>query len=76
MAYLLDTCYSTRPNWDKTKSLSKQELLVAIDVYLLQQLTYMLDRLLVLDMYPTSESPIAISESSIAMDDLLVATDH
>jgi len=36
----------------------------------------MLDKLLVLDMYPTSESSIAISESSIAMDDLLVATDH
>ncbi|KAG5586920.1 hypothetical protein H5410_047354 [Solanum commersonii] len=77
MAYLLDTCYSTRSNWDKTKSLSKQELFVAIDVYLLQQLTYMLDRLLVLDMYPTSESPIAITDDSfVATDDSSAATDE
>ncbi|KAG5619794.1 hypothetical protein H5410_005012 [Solanum commersonii] len=55
MAYLLDTCYSTRPNWDKTKSLSKQTSGFG---------------------HVSNESPIAISESSIAMDELLVATDH
>jgi len=35
----------------------------------------MLDKLLVLDMYPTSESSVATSESSAATDDLLVAID-
>ncbi|KAG5591304.1 hypothetical protein H5410_041818 [Solanum commersonii] len=40
--------------------------------HLLQQLTYMLDKLMVLDMYPISELSIATSESSAATDDLLV----